>query len=95
VLISQLEGKSVALWGWGREGHAAYAAIRARLPQQPLTLFCPAGQADSARALGDALLDGQGEPDAAALSAFQVVIKSPGISPYGPRPWPRSPPAAN
>ena len=84
MLISQLEGKSVALWGWGREGHAAYAAIRARLPQQPLTLFCPAGQADSARALGDALLDVQGEPDAAALAAFQVVIKSPGISPYRP-----------
>lgn len=84
MLISQLEGRSVALWGWGREGHAAYAAIRARLPQQPLTLFCPAGQADSARALGDALLDVQGEPDAAALAAFQVVIKSPGISPYRP-----------
>src|SRR3546814_6521201 len=28
--MSQLEGKRVALWGWGREGRAAYRALRAR-----------------------------------------------------------------
>ena len=30
--ISQLEGHRVALWGWGREGRAAFAVLRARLP---------------------------------------------------------------
>src|SRR3546814_7046232 len=30
VRISQLEGKRVALWGWGREGRAAYRALRPR-----------------------------------------------------------------
>lgn len=82
--ISQLDGQRVALWGWGREGHAAHAAIRAQLPQLPLTLFCPPAQAGSAMALGDGLLQVAGEPDAAALSAFDVVVKSPGISPYKP-----------
>ena len=82
--ISQLEGRRVALWGWGREGHAAHAAIRAQLPGLALTLFCPDSQADSARALGDDALTVRGEPDADALSAFDVVVKSPGISPYKP-----------
>src|SRR3546814_13157521 len=35
--MSQLEGKRVALWGWGREGRAAYSALRAR-DDQPATV---------------------------------------------------------
>ncbi|GAB3364517.1 UDP-N-acetylmuramoyl-L-alanine--D-glutamate ligase [Lysobacter rhizosphaerae] len=80
--ISQLEGRKVALWGWGREGRAAYRAIRSRLPQLPLTLVCNADEATDARALGDAFLSV--ETDADALGAFDVVVKSPGISPYRP-----------
>ncbi len=80
--ISALEGRRVALWGFGREGRAALAAIRRRLPDQPLTLFCAATEADEAVALSDPLLSVAPMPDAAGLSAFDVVIKSPGISPY-------------
>ena len=54
--ISQLEGRRVALWGWGREGRAAHRAIRARLPSLPLTLFCNEAEARDAAALGDAAL---------------------------------------
>ena len=82
--ISQFEGQRVALWGWGREGHAAYAAIRAQLPTLPLTLFCPAAEAGAAQALGDALLAVRSDATGESLSAFDVVIKSPGISPYKP-----------
>ena len=82
--ISQLEGQRVALWGWGREGRAAWQAIRARLPAQPLTLFCNEAEAADAAALGDALLATRTLADAGALSAFDVVVKSPGISPYRP-----------
>lgn len=82
--ISQLEGRRVALWGWGREGRAAFAVLRARLPHLPLTLFCPQAEIEAARAEAGGALDVRGEPDAAALSAFDVVIKSPGISPYQP-----------
>ncbi len=90
--ISQLEGKRVALWGWGREGRAAYRALRdsglgtrdsveARAPA-PLTLFCSLNEADEAHALGDAALVVETEVSAERLAAFDVVIKSPGISPY-------------
>lgn len=82
--ISQLEGRRVALWGWGREGRAAFAVLRARLPALPLTLFCPAGEVEAALAETDGLLEVRGEPSAQALAAFEVVIKSPGISPYRP-----------
>jgi len=88
VRISQLEaivaqGGHVALWGWGREGRAAYRAIRSRLPGLPLTLLCKADEVADAQALGDALLQVETQATADVLSAFAVVVKSPGISPYG------------
>ena len=82
--ISQLEGRRVALWGWGREGRAAFAVLRQRLPALPLSLFCPAAEVESARAETAGVLDVRGEPTVAALADFEVVIKSPGISPYLP-----------
>jgi UDP-N-acetylmuramoylalanine--D-glutamate ligase len=82
VRISQLDGKRVALWGWGREGRAAYHALRTRLPALPLTLFCNADEAAQAAALGDPMLRTSTHVDGDALAAFDVVVKSPGISPY-------------
>jgi UDP-N-acetylmuramoylalanine--D-glutamate ligase len=84
VRISQLEGKRVALWGWGREGRAAYAVLRERLPQLPLTLFCPPAEADGAGAETGGALQVETEVTGQVLSRFEVVIKSPGISPYKP-----------
>lgn len=80
--ISELEGKRVALWGFGREGRAALRALRVRLPDQPLTLFCSAEEAAEARALALPGVAIDTEATAGRLSAFEVVIKSPGISPY-------------
>ncbi|KIQ97090.1 UDP-N-acetylmuramoyl-L-alanine--D-glutamate ligase [Lysobacter sp. A03] len=82
--ISQLDGRRVALWGWGREGQAAWRAIRSRLPTLPLTLFCTPDEVATARSCGDALLNVAGEASAGRLAAFDVVMKSPGISPYAP-----------
>ncbi|TXH66059.1 MAG: UDP-N-acetylmuramoyl-L-alanine--D-glutamate ligase [Lysobacteraceae bacterium] len=82
--IAALAGREVALWGWGREGRAAHRALRARLPAQALTLFCAESEAEDARATGDDLLAVRVRADADALSAFDVVIKSPGISAYLP-----------
>src|SRR5690606_28106793 len=95
VRISQLEGKRVALWGWGREGRAAYAALRRREPGTgnreaegrgplPLTLFCAAHEAEQARALGDPAQQVETGATAERLACFDVVVKSPGISPYRP-----------
>ena len=82
VRILQLEGKRVALWGWGREGRAAYRALRSRLPELALSLFCSADEADDASSLGDAKLTIETDATSKKLSAFDVVVKSPGISPY-------------
>ena len=80
--ISQLEGRHVALWGWGREGRAAYQALRKRLPTQALTIFCSSEEFDDARKLADPLLSFDTLVTAERLAAFDVVVKSPGISPY-------------
>jgi UDP-N-acetylmuramoylalanine--D-glutamate ligase len=82
--IAELAGQRVAIWGFGREGRAAIAALRARLPQLPLTLFCSATEAAAAQAFEPTLQVRGEEPDAAALGAFDVVVKSPGISAYKP-----------
>jgi UDP-N-acetylmuramoylalanine--D-glutamate ligase len=82
--IARLGDKRVALWGWGREGRAAYRALRRRLPALPLTLFCSTAELAEAHALSDALLSAETDASAERLSAFDVVIKSPGISPYKP-----------
>ncbi|MFI8720000.1 UDP-N-acetylmuramoyl-L-alanine--D-glutamate ligase [Stenotrophomonas sp. NPDC077464] len=81
--ISQLEGRRVALWGWGREGRAAFAVLRRHLPGLALTLFCPEAEVASAQAEAGSALQVRSDVSADALAAFEVVIKSPGISPYG------------
>ncbi|MFK3651659.1 UDP-N-acetylmuramoyl-L-alanine--D-glutamate ligase [Lysobacter enzymogenes] len=80
--ISQLDGQRVALWGWGREGRAAYHAIRARLPQLELTLFCSPDEAADARGLHDPRLLVETAATAERLGGFEWIVKSPGISPY-------------
>jgi UDP-N-acetylmuramoylalanine--D-glutamate ligase len=82
VRISELEGKRVAIWGYGREGRAALAALRWRLPSQPVTVFCSPDEAELLRELQDPALVIEIAVDVEALCAHEVVIKSPGISPY-------------
>ena len=81
--FATLEGKRIAVWGAGREGRAALAALRSRLPGQALTLFCGEGEAGDL-AGDDSLAIRREPPGADTLSAFDVVVKSPGISAYKP-----------
>ena len=81
--ISDLDGRRVALWGWGSESRAAYAALRSRLPTLALTAICSEAESNGVLAIGDRLLRPSLQADADALASFDVVIKSPGISPYG------------
>lgn len=82
--FAELAGSRVAIWGFGREGRALIAALRACLPQLPLTLLCSPAEVASAQAFDAALQVIAGEPDATALNQFDVVVKSPGISAYTP-----------
>ena len=62
------------------------SGIGNREPEQrfggDLTLFCNSSEAEEARAFGDAKLHVETDATGEALSAFDIVIKSPGISPY-------------
>ena len=81
--ISELEGKRVAIWGYGREGRAALAALRWRLPRQSITVFCSDSEAATLRGMEDPnLVVETGPVNGEMLAVFDVVIKSPGISPY-------------
>ena len=80
---AELAERRVAVLGFGAEGRAACRAFRRQLPAQPLQLFCNDTEALEARALGDALLAIDTRPATAeALTRFEIVIKSPGVSPY-------------
>lgn len=92
--LSEFEGKRVAVWGYGREGRAALSVLTHKFPRERFTLFCSEREAaalvtDSsglpAKDAGDGgtrVLVVTTPVDEAALAAFDIVIKSPGISPY-------------
>ena len=83
--FADLVGRRVAVLGFGAEGRAACRAFRRHVPTQALHLFCSPAEADDALALGDAGLAIDTSPATPeALNAFDVVIKSPGVSPYKP-----------
>jgi UDP-N-acetylmuramoyl-L-alanine---L-glutamate ligase len=82
VKISDLDNKRVAIWGYGREGRAALAAIRSRLHHKSITVFCNDSEADGLHLIEDPHLVIETELTIEKLSSFEVVIKSPGISPY-------------
>jgi len=82
--IADFAAKRVAIWGFGREGRAAIHALHKRLPDLPLALYCSESEAAEAQAFDAALRIFPNEPDAVALSAYDIVIKSPGISAYKP-----------
>ncbi len=82
LLIAGLGDRRVALWGWGGEGRAAYHALRKRLPRLPLTLFCSPAETADALALGDGLLAIEHDASGERLACFELIVKSPGISPY-------------
>jgi UDP-N-acetylmuramoylalanine--D-glutamate ligase len=77
--IADLADCRVAIWGFGREGRAALAALQSRLPDAKFRVFCSDAEANDIRSVAITT-----PPDAAALSAFDFVIKSPGISAYRP-----------
>jgi UDP-N-acetylmuramoyl-L-alanine---L-glutamate ligase len=82
--LESLRIHRTAIWGFGREGRAALAAIRSSFPEKKVTLLLSAAEAQSWDFSTDANLELiTAEVTSGILGQFGVVIKSPGISPYG------------
>lgn len=75
--VGDLRGKHVAIWGYGREGHAALQLLREHGVEPTILDDNPVDT--------DAPLISGPEAVAAALPGFDVVVKSPGISLYDVR----------
>ncbi len=81
--IADLATCDIAILGTGREGRAAWAYLRSRFPELQLTLVdeAPPDPAFTAQLAGkDRLLTGP--LSRAGLEDYDVLIRSPGISPY-------------
>ncbi|GAA0804398.1 UDP-N-acetylmuramoyl-L-alanine--D-glutamate ligase [Spirilliplanes yamanashiensis] len=80
--LADLRGRSVVVWGTGREGQAAVAAVRAA---GPAALAAVADTADAGQFAGVELSGG--EAARARLLAADVVVRSPGVP--NTHPWVR------
>jgi len=82
VRLAELANARVAIWGYGREGRAALNALRGRFPHKPLTLICSTAEVAAGISHQESVDVTTTPPDVAALAQFDIIIKSPGISPY-------------
>ncbi len=81
--LEQLAGKKIAILGAGREGQAVRAVLADKIPELAVDVICESTPKDSAwinSIMGDqlkvlSLAD-------AELGNYEILIKSPGISPY-------------
>ena len=78
--LAELASARVAIWGFGREGRAALTALRERLPNQRITVFCSEAEAS---ALQSRDLSAPSPPTASAegekrlSAALNIVITPP------------------
>lgn len=80
--LEDLEGKRVAILGLGREGRSACRLLAGRARPAVLDVFSGTEPAESPDGPPANLYPGL--PDPQALAGYDVVIRSPGISPYRP-----------
>ena len=80
TILQQLEGKSILLLGFGREGQSSYRFIRRHLPQAPVGIADQNTDIPSAMAPDKRLQFHLGADYLDAINQYDIVIKSPGVS---------------
>lgn len=80
--LEDLEGRRVAILGYGREGRSAARLLTGRARPAVLDVFTGSEPAEASST--STLTFHAGLPEADALSGYHVVIRSPGLSPYRP-----------
>ncbi|MFT5769802.1 MAG: UDP-N-acetylmuramoylalanine--D-glutamate ligase [Lysobacterales bacterium] len=84
MLLSELANKSIGILGSGREGQAAWRWLRMHFPQKLICIY----DEGPANATHEAIFDGpddrliNGPFEIEQLAVHDVLIRSPGISPY-------------
>lgn len=75
--------RKVAIWGFGQEGQAALRFLRSIFPQKKIGIILTPEEAASWDFSGDPRIELVAEEiQAGTFGPYQIVIKSPGISPY-------------
>ncbi|MDO9357142.1 MAG: UDP-N-acetylmuramoyl-L-alanine--D-glutamate ligase [Solirubrobacteraceae bacterium] len=85
--FSALDGRRIGVWGLGRETLSLIDQLRRRLPAARVTVIVDDQPVDLARArdlAGPDVTVASGDDLAAALLTCDVVVRSPGVSIYGP-----------
>lgn len=81
--LDQLSLRRVAIWGYGKEGQAALRLLRQQYPQKKIGLIVTPEEAERWHFELDPLLEVITDaPSPGVFGNYQIVIKSPGISPY-------------
>jgi UDP-N-acetylmuramoyl-L-alanine---L-glutamate ligase len=77
IRLRDLAGRRVVVWGEGREGSAAVDVITRHAPPAELTIVI-----DGDPSAGSAALSAGSAHGRAAIAGSEVIVKSPGVSPY-------------
>lgn len=77
VRLGDLRGRRVVVWGAGNEGHAAVAVLLRHAPPADLTVIV-----DGEPGPGTSACSSESPEGRSALERAEVIVKSPGVSPY-------------
>lgn len=78
------EARHIGIWGFGKEGRATYAFIAERHPGVRITVLGDAAAAPADMPAGATYLGAQDGLAALVAGSFDLVVKSPGITPLRP-----------
>jgi UDP-N-acetylmuramoyl-L-alanine---L-glutamate ligase len=77
IRLRDLAGRRVVVWGEGREGKAAVDVVSRHAPPSELTIVIDEEPSPGSAALSAGSVHGR-----AAIASAEVIVKSPGVSPY-------------